>query len=73
MNYDFDFKVLPSSSFSDSGFDYALAQVQIDLERTDKSRRKIFGGYHATTAVFAILSLVSFFIQPEVVPGQWHR
>ena len=69
LNYNFEFKALQSSSYLESGYEYALAQVQISLERTEKSRKKIFGGYHTTTAIFAVLSLLSFFIQPEIVPG----
>ena len=70
LDYDFKFESMPSSTFIDSGFEYALAQVKIDFKRTDKSRTEIFGGYHATTAIFSILSLLSFFINPDVVPGR---
>ena len=70
LDYDFKFESLPSHTFIDSGFEYALAQVKIDFKRTDKSRTEIFGGYHATTAIFSILSLLSFFINPDVVPGR---
>ena len=70
LDYDFKFESLPSSTFIDSGFEYALAQVKIDFKRTDKSRTEIFGGYHTTTAIFAILSLLSFFMNPDVVPGR---
>ena len=38
--------------------------------RTDKSRKKIFGSYHASTGIFAGLSLVSYFIPPDIVPGR---
>ena len=70
LDYDFKFESLPSHTFIDSGFEYALAQVKIDFKRTDKSRTEIFGGYHTTTAIFAILSLLSFFMNPDVVPGR---
>ena len=70
LEYDFKFESLPSSTYIDYGLEYAQAQVKIDFERTDKSRSEIFGGYHATTAIFAILSLLSFFIQPDTVPGR---
>ena len=70
LDYNFKFESLPSSTFIDSGYEYALAQVKIDFERTNKSRAEIFGGYHATTAIFAMLSLLSFFIQPSAVPGR---
>ena len=46
-----------------------MTQVKIDFHRSEKSRKKIFGGYHVTTATFSLLSLISFFIHPDVVPG----
>ena len=70
LDYDFKFESLPSSTFIDSGFEYALAQVKIDFKRTEKSRTEIFEGYHLPTAIFAILSVLSFFIQPDSVPGR---
>ena len=70
LDYDFKFESLPSSTFIDSGFEYALAQVKINFKRTEKSRTEIFEGYHLPTAIFAILSLLSFFIQPDSVPGR---
>ena len=70
LDYNFKFESLPSLTFEDSGYEYTQAQVKIDFKRTDKSRTEIFGGYHATTAIFSILSLLSFFINPDVVPGR---
>ena len=70
LDYDFKFESMPSSTFIDSGFEYALAQVKIDFKRTVKSRTEIFEGYHLPTAIFAILSVLSFFIQPDSVPGR---
>ena len=70
LDYNFKFESLSSSTFIDSGYEYALAQVKIDFERTNKSRTEIFGGYHATTAIFSMLSLLSFFIQHDAVPGR---
>ena len=70
LDYNFKFESLPSLTFEDSGYEYTQAQVKIDFQRTDKSRTEIFGGYHATTAIFAMLSLLSFFINPDVVPGR---
>ena len=59
-----------SSMFLDDGNEYSQTQIKMTFKRTGKSRTKIFGGYHATTAIFALLSLLSFFIQPDAVPGR---
>ena len=48
----------------------ALVQVKLEFERTKRSRNRIFTGYHVTTAIFAILSLLSFSIQTDTVPGR---
>ena len=70
LNYKFRFESLPTTEFQDDGHTYSETRIKMIFERTEKSRTKIFGGYHATTAIFSILSLISFFIQPEVVPGR---
>ena len=41
-----------------------------EFKRTKRSRNRIFTRFHVTTAIFAILSLLSFSIQPDVVPGR---
>ena len=38
--------------------------------RNAQSRNTIFGGFHVSTGILAILSLVSYFISPDIVPGQ---
>ena len=38
--------------------------------RTERCRYKIFGSYHALTGIFATLSLVSYIIPPDIVPGR---
>ena len=70
LDYKFQFESLPTAEYQDNGYKYSETRIKMIFERTEKSRTKIFGGYHATTAIFAILSLLSFFIQPEVVPGR---
>ena len=47
-----------------------MTQIKMNLTRTAQSRNTIFGGYHASTGIFAILSLVSYFIPPDIVPGR---
>ena len=70
LKYDFEFKALPPSVFSDFGHEYSNAKLEIKFERTEKSRSKIFGGYYMESEIFAILSLISFFIHSDSVPGR---
>ena len=53
-----------------AGVEYSTAQMRIDFERTKKSRQKIFVSYHIPTAVFSSLSLLSYFIPTDSVPGR---
>ena len=70
LDYDLDFKSLPSETFIENGIDYSKALIQMNLTRTTKSSNKIFGSFHAMTGIFAFLSLISFFIHPDMVPGR---
>ena len=70
LKYDFDFKALPPSAFSDFGHDYSNSKLEIKFGRTEKSRSKIFGGYYMESEIFAMLSLISFFIHSDSVPGK---
>ena len=70
LDYKFQFESLPMAEYQDREFKFSETGIKMIFERTQKSQTKIFGGYHATTAIFAVLSLISFFIQPEVVPGR---
>ena len=69
LDYNFNLKSLPSSDFLENGLRYSLAQVKLNFTRTEKSQAEIFSGFHITTGVFAFLSLISFFIHPDIVPG----
>ena len=70
MKYHFTFETLNSTSYPNNGYPYSMAEIRMNLTRTDKSRQKIFGSYHASTGIFAGLSLVSYFIPPDIVPGR---
>ena len=69
LNYNFNLESLPNTVYLENGRNFSLAQVKLNFQRTEKSQAEIFSGYHTTTGVFAFLSLFSFFINPEVVPG----
>ena len=40
------------------------------FKRAKTSQKKIFGSFYKDTAIFAILSLLSYFIHPDSVPGR---
>ena len=43
------------AEYQDKGFKFSETGIKMIFERTQKSQTKIFGGYHATTAIFAVL------------------
>ena len=68
LDYNFQFKALDSTIYhGNSNVDtkYSMAQVKMMFKRTDKSRQKIYVGYHLTTAIFSALSLLSYFLHPD--------
>ena len=68
LDYNFQFKALESTIYhGNSNVDtkYSMAQVKMIFNRTDKSRQKIFVGYHLTTAIFSSLSLLSYFLHTD--------
>ena len=49
----------------DNGFNYASAGIKIYLRR--KSLGLLFGSFYAPTATFAMLSMLSYCINPDMV------
>ena len=70
LDYDCMFRSVPSEIFVENGEKYYKSLIKIDLSRTIKSRQKIEGSFHLTTGIFAALSLISFSINADVVPGR---
>ena len=70
LDYNFVFKPLNSTVFYDDGYEYSLTQLELGFSRTKKSQNQIFGGYYTSMAIFAILSQISYFINPDIVPGR---
>ena len=65
LDYNFQFKALESTTYYSGDTTYSMAQVKMLFNRTDKSRQKIFVGYHLTTAIFSSLSLLSYFLHTD--------
>ena len=49
--------------------DNTLIKVEMRFERTRKSRSKLLS-YYITSAVFSVLSLISYSIKIDIVPGR---
>ena len=69
LDYSFNLKSLPNTVYQEKGNNYSLAQVKLNFGRNEKSQAEILSGYHITTGIFAFLSLISFFINIDAVPG----
>ena len=48
----------------------SIAFVKFKFTRGSEGRKKLITGYYIPTGLFATLSLISFLIKPEIVPGR---
>ena len=48
----------------------SIAFVQFKFTRGNEGREKLITGYYIPTGLFATLSLISYLIKPEIVPGR---
>ena len=48
----------------------SMAYVQFKFIRNDEGRQKLITGYYIPTGLFATLSMISYLIKPEIVPGR---
>ena len=55
--------------YFEAGFNYSYTGVRFKFRRHDLGL--LLGGYYGPTVIFAILSLISFFINPDVVSSVW--
>lgn len=70
LGFEFEFEALKPAVFLENDYEYSMVEIKVQLTRSSKGRSKIFSSYHATTGTFALLSLVSFFIESDQVPGR---
>ena len=65
LPFDFELQSLPKSNISWQNFPFSYTGMKITM------KRKILGdllvGYYYPTAAFALLSMISFLINPDVV------
>lgn len=72
---DFDAKMRSLKSTTQKPFhkydlEYSLARFQIDISRNVHSLSKLASGFYIPTGLFAFLSMISFTISLEQVPGR---
>ena len=65
LPFDISFESLKPKDRFLAGFNYSYTGVQIHLVRNNF--KILIGSYYAPTAMFSILSLISFSINPDVV------
>ena len=46
---------------------HSYASIQITLKRNINELQNLLGSYYGPTGIFAFLSMISFFIKPEMV------
>ena len=69
LEYNFILKPLPATFFVDNSHSFSKVMVEMRFERTRKSRGKLLS-YHVISAVFSLLSLISYSIKIDIVPGR---
>ncbi len=69
-DYFFHFQAKDSTTFHENDYDYSMIQIHMEFNRTWNGQSKVFSSFHAPTGIFAILSLVSYSMEPDQVPGR---
>ena len=65
LPFTFELEALEPFIHNESGFDYSYARMRIKINRDNIQTLLI--GFYFPTSIFALLSLISFFISPEIV------
>ena len=65
LPFDISLESLESFELDQAGFRYSFASFRMILKRNKIGQ--LFGGFFVPTAMFAILSLISFTINPDIV------
>lgn len=70
LNFDVEIFTLEPSFQKQSGYNHSVAEIQLDLSRNRDSLSKVTNGFYIPTGTFSFLSLISFFVNVEQVPGR---
>ena len=70
LQFDVLVEPLNSTFNSEFGFKYSKAEVKFHLKRKPTIISNLLSSYYAPTSVLAFLSLISFLIEPNLVPGR---
>ena len=66
----FDIKLTSIKPYNESEYKYLFSYSGISLELKRSTPGLLFGGFYFPTGIFALLSLVSFSIDLQMVPGR---
>lgn len=70
QNFDLLIKVEKPSETQFQSWNYSLVNLRIDMKRNQGSFEKVLIGFYIPTGIFAFMSLISFAIHPDLVPGR---
>ena len=70
LQFELKIKALNSSYNSEFGLKYSKAEVEINLRRKADIISNLLSSYYAPTSAFAALSLISYCVDPNNVPGR---
>ena len=70
VQFDITFRSLPSTTTQEFNSNYSLAQFELTLTRKPDGARQLVTSYFGPTLIFSVLSLTSFCIKLEQVPGR---
>lgn len=68
LPFDMQLSGIEPYSITSSGYNYSHAGMRVYFERNKLGL--LIGGFYGPTAIFAALSLISYCISPEIVPGR---
>ena len=66
----FDIKLTSIKPYNESEYKYLFSYSGISLELKRSTPGLLFGGFYFPTGIFALLSIVSFSIDLQMVPGR---
>ena len=68
----FSFKIVAKDDYGHYNFNYFSPYTGIVINLKREKLGNLFGGFFAPTCIFALLSMISFLIHPEVVRYEYN-
>ena len=63
----FNIEIIPKETFEVTNIDFLTSTTGVTFKFTRKSLGLLMGGFYGPTAAFTMLSMISFFINPDIV------